>query len=80
MGKIASKCCKPCEANNELGNANLEQTAMIIENNSFPQNVEGFAFRAEKDFNNLKYKAKLQEQMNCFIEKHKCNFNRFNNH
>lgn len=75
MGKIASKCCKPCEANNELGNANLDQTRMIVDNtNNADLNFnKGLSFSVDEKLFNSKAKAKLQEEMNSFIEKHNRN-------
>ena len=69
MGKIASKCCKTCEANNEIGNTNLEQTRMIMDIN----NIEdpNFNTGGENLFNS-KAKTKLKEEMNSFIEINKC--------
>ncbi len=76
MGKIASKCCKPCEVNNEMGNANLEQTqTRIIKDNNADSNFnKGLSFSGDEDLFNskTKAKAKLQEEMTSFIEKHKC--------
>jgi hypothetical protein len=80
MGKIASKCCKPCEANNELGNANLDQTRMIVDNNNNADSNfnKGLSFSGDEKLFNSKAKANFQEEMSIFIEKHNCNFSTSN--
>ena len=74
MGKIATKCCRPCEAGNEVGNANLEQPNPIIENNKpeFDHNKSLLLNEEETKINSAK--TKFNSEINSFIEKHKCNF------
>ena len=74
MGKIATKCCRPCEAGNEVGNANLEQHNPMLENNkSEIENNQALAFLEEENTGN-RAKSNFNPQMNSFIEKYKCNF------
>jgi hypothetical protein len=72
MGKIASKYCKLCEANNEMGNANLEQTRMIIDHNADYNPSGGFSFNGQETSKNSNAEAKFQEEMYIFIEKNNC--------
>lgn len=74
MGKIATKCCRPCEAGNEVGNANLEQHYPILDNNkSETLNNNFLAFIEEENAGN-KAKANFNPEIDSFTEKYKCNF------
>ncbi len=68
MGKIASKCCKPCEAGNEAGNANLEQYK--IQMNNF-DNGNG---NETNYINRNKARTSLSKCDNNLIKKYNCKF------
>ena len=81
MGKITSKCCKPCEANDEMGNANLDQTRNLVDNNANSYSNKGFSFSGDEKQRESKAKAnsKMQkENLDSFIEQHKRIFKNLN--
>jgi len=75
MGKMTSKCCLPCEAKNEMGNANLDQTRNDIKNDPNTNYNRGFSSSGDEKMTYSKTRTILEkENLNSFIKVHNRKF------